>query len=156
MNRRDRVGSGSTVSSVVSSFTKKSQQAAKENIPSRLPRGPTTPKDLLNRTKSGESVKVKDTTGGTGGGGGRPSQEERASIRNGGSTGSRSEVSSVSSRRESTASSVSSEPPASPVFSPQVASPVATEQPSLTKTETGRVTSPKVMLAAQVFLASSR
>jgi len=153
MNRRDRVGSGSTVSSVVSSFTRKSQQAAKENIPSRLPRGPTTPKDLLNRTKSGESVKAKDTTGG---GGGRPSQEERASIRNGGSTGSRSEVSSVSSRRESTASSVSSEPPASPVFSPQVASPVATEQPSLTKTETGRVTSPKVILAAQVFLASSR
>ncbi|XP_060563578.1 septin-2B-like isoform X3 [Ruditapes philippinarum] len=124
MNRRDRITSGSSVSSVVSSFTRKSRESAKENIPSKLPRGPAVPKDLVNRNKDiGNSY----------------SSKTRDHANQNGSTGSRSEQSSASSRRTSAASSVSSQDgePASPVFQ---------TGPTLNVTnnnDTGKISSPK-------------
>lgn len=124
MYRRDRIGSsGSTVSSVVSSFTKKSRESAKENIPSKLPRGPTTPKELLGRSSSMTS-------------------RSRDFGNQNGSTGSRSERSSVSSRHASTASSVSSldGEPLSPVD--KAGSPVTSDN-----SHSGKVQSPKVCMS---------
>ncbi|XP_052798424.1 septin-2B-like isoform X3 [Mya arenaria] len=155
MYRRDRVGSGSTVSSVVSSFSKKSKEAAKENIPSRLPRGQATPKELTS-SRNKDISKVKDSTStvpataksrehvtsshtaqNAASSHGTHSVTSSHNVRNG-STGSRSEVSSVPSRRESSTSSVSSVDvePVSPVSSPGLAS-------SLSLNVKGKVSSPK-------------
>ena len=126
MHRRDRITSGSSVSSVVSSFTRKSKESAKENIPSKLPRGPAAPKEYVSRNKDVGNSYISKT---------------RDHVNQNGSTGSRSEQSSASSRRTSTASSVSSQDgePASPVF--QAGSTLGTNN-----NDNGKVASPKVNL----------
>lgn len=100
MHRRDRISSGSSVSSVVSSFTRKSRESAKENIPSRLPRGLTSTKEQLSRNK--------ETA---------PSSKSRDHVHLNGSSGTRSEPSTGSIRRASATSSASSTDgePVSPV-----------------------------------------
>lgn len=127
MYRRDRIASGSSVSSVVSSFTRKSKESTKENVPSKLPRGPTNPKELVSRNKEPSHTF---------------NSRSRDYTNQNGSSSARSEHSSVSSRRESATSSVSSTDgePASPV----------TQTGSLFTTvnnenlDTGKITSPKV------------
>ena len=102
MHRRDRIGSGTSVSSVVSSFSKKSQEASKETLPSKLPRAPRpTRESFSGTTKSGRDKDSVTSTASF-------SFKSRDHAGLNGSTGSRSEASSVSSRRESTTSSVSS------------------------------------------------
>lgn len=100
MHRRDRISSGSSVSSVVSNFTRKSRESAKENIPSRLPRGPTPTKEQLSRNK--------ETA---------PSSKSRDHVHLNGSSGTRSEPSSGSIQHASATSSASSTDgePVSPV-----------------------------------------
>lgn len=136
MYRRDRVASGSTVSSVVSSFSRKSREAAKENVPSKLPRGPTTPKELYtSRSKDRETVTSTASFS-------FKSRDHHPSVN--GSTGTRSDASSVSSRRESTNSSVSS------VDGEPVSPDINQSEPRIVGTvltvPSGKVSSPKVNL----------
>lgn len=138
MYRRDRVGSGSTVSSVVSSFSQKSREASKDNVPSRLPRGPTTKLKDSFSSKSRDKETVTSTAS--------FSFKSRDHTNQNGSTGSRSDASSVSSRRESRTSSVSSYEPDMEPVSPAVSQ----SEPTIVGTIQdialmGKVSSPKVI-----------
>ena len=137
MYRRDRVGSGSNVSSVVSSFTKKSREAAavKEHVPSRVSREASfnsrdtygqsrvsrepsfNSKESLNsrsnrdtnltRKESTSSAKSRDSSIPVSVVT-RPQKESTSSHNGDHQDGSQSIISQSVSRQESTASSVSS------------------------------------------------